>query len=268
MTERGHSPPCIGIGAAPANLSAAISCRGNHEADAYAPIGGAPTVMPSIDSGQCAVTTQSLTVEVPAPSNRESMSWRRCKSLIASDLYRYDGVISARHFWRHFFFTPGFRYSVVLRLARYSLMQRWARFGFRQFMSVMLYRYSVRYGICISSQTPVGAGLYIGHFGGIHVNAGSVIGNNCNIQQDVTLGKANRGEKAGAPVIGNNVFIGAGAKIIGRIHVGDGAAIGANAVVTRDVPAGAAVAGVPARVVSEQGSEGYVNRTNYPPIRD
>ncbi len=69
-------------------------------------------------------------------------------------------------------------------------------------------------------------------------------------------------------MIGNNVFIGAGAKIIGRIHVGDGAAIGANAVVTRDVPAGVAVAGVPARVVSEQGSEGYVNRTDYPPIRD
>ena len=114
----------------------------------------------------------------------------------------------------------------------------------------------------------MGAGLYIGHFGGIHVNEGAVIGNNCNIQQDVTLGKANRGKKAGAPVIGNNVFIGAGAKIIGRIHVGDGAAVGANAVVTKDVPAGAAVAGVPARVVSEQGSEGYVNRTDYPAIRD
>jgi len=214
------------------------------------------------------VTTQSLTAEVPVPSSRERMSWRRCKSLIASDLYRYDGVISARQFWRHFFFTPGFRYSVALRLARYARMQPWARFGFKQFMVVMLYRYSVRYGISISSRTPVGAGLYIGHFGGIHVNEGAVIGNNCNIQQDVTLGKANRGKKAGAPVIGNNVFIGAGAKIIGRIHVGDGAAVGANAVVTKDVPAGAAVAGVPARAVSDQGSEGYVKRADHPPIRD
>ena len=215
------------------------------------------------------MTTQSLpAVETAAPAGRERMTWRRCKSLIASDLYRYDGAISARHFWRHFFFTPGFRYSVALRVARYSRLQRWARFGLRQFMAVMLYRYSVRYGISISSHTPVGAGLYIGHFGGIHVNNGAVIGNNCNIQQDVTLGKANRGDRAGTPVIGNDVFIGAGAKIIGRIHVGDGAAIGANAVVTRDVPAGAAVAGVPARVVSEQGSQGYVNRTDYPPIRD
>jgi serine O-acetyltransferase len=216
-----------------------------------------------------AVTTQYLPAVETAPARApETMSWRRCRSLIASDLFRYDGVIGARQFWRHFFFTPGFRYSVALRIARYSKLRRWARFGFRQFMAVMLYRYSVRYGISISADTQVGAGLYIGHFGGIHVNHDAVIGDNCNIQQDVTLGKANRGARAGSPVIGNNVFIGAGAKIIGRIHVGDGAAIGANAVVTKDVPAGAAVAGVPARVVSDQGSAGYVNRTNYPPIRD
>lgn len=196
------------------------------------------------------------------------MSWRRCKSLIVSDLFRYEGVIDARRFLRHFFFTPGFRYSVILRIARYTRLQRWTRFGVRQFMSIMLYRYSVRYGIGISADTLVGAGLYIGHFGGIHVNQGAVIGNNCNIQQDVTLGTTNRGTRAGAPVVGNNVFIGAGAKIIGRIHIGDGAAIGANAVVTKDVPAGAAVAGVPARVISDQGSLGYVNNTDYPPIEN
>jgi serine O-acetyltransferase len=216
-----------------------------------------------------AVTTQSLpAVETAAPTGRKRMSWRRCKSLIASDLYRYKGVISQRAFWRHFWFEPGFRYSVALRLAMYARAAHWARYGFRQFTALMLYRYTVRYGISISSKSKVGAGLYIGHFGGIVVNHGTVIGDNCNIQQGVTLGKANRGARAGAPVIGNNVFIGAGAKVIGRIHVGDGAAIGANAVVTRDVPPGAAVAGVPARVVSEQGSEGYVNRTDYPPIVD
>ncbi|HET9865509.1 MAG TPA: DapH/DapD/GlmU-related protein [Steroidobacteraceae bacterium] len=214
------------------------------------------------------MTTQSLpAVDAPAPA-RERMSWQRCKSLIASDLYRYDAALDSRTFWRHFWFTPGFRYSVALRLSAYARSRRWARYGFRQFMSLMLYRYSVRYGISISPHTPVGPGLYIGHFGGIHVNQGAAIGANCNLQQDVTLAKANRGERAGAPVIGDNVFIGAGAKIIGHVHVGDGAAIGANAVVTKDVPPGMAVAGIPARVVSDQGSAGYVNRTGYPPIRD
>ena len=215
-----------------------------------------------------AVTTQSLPAVDAPPLPRERMSWRRCKSLIASDLYRYDGAIDARAFWRNFWFTPGFRYTVALRISAYARTQAWARFGFRQFMALMLYRYSVRYGISISAQTRIGPGFYIGHFGGIHVNQGAVIGANCNLQQDVTLAKANRGERAGAPLIGDNVFIGPGAKLIGRIHVGDGAAIGANAVVTRDVPPGAAVAGIPARVVSEQGSAGYVNRTDYPPIRD
>jgi serine O-acetyltransferase len=215
------------------------------------------------------VTTQSLpAANDAAPRPRETMSWRRFRSLVASDLYRYDGALTARSFWRNFFITPGFRYSVMLRLTQYARAKRWARFGFRQFMMVMHYRYSVRYGISISPQTRVGSGLYIGHFGGIHINHAAVIGNNCNIQQDVTLGKANRGARAGAPIVGDNVFIGAGAKIIGRIHVGDGAAIGANAVVTKDVPAGMAVAGVPARVVSDQGSLGYVNRTDYPPVID
>jgi serine O-acetyltransferase len=196
------------------------------------------------------------------------MRWRQFKGLVASDLYRYDGVIGSGAFWRNFLFTPGFRYSVALRLTTYAYAQRWARFGFRQFMKVMLYRYSIRYGISISPQTRVGSGLYIGHFGGIHVNHGAVIGKNCNLQQDVTLGKVNRGPRAGTPVIGDNVFIGAGAKVIGRIHIGDGAAIGANAVVTKDVPPGVAVGGIPARVISEKGSEGYVNRTDYPPLLD
>ena len=216
------------------------------------------------------MTTQSLPAVVTAvPSGRERMSWRRCKSLIASDLYRYNGVISARQFWRHFLFTPGFRYSVALRLA--TLLAP-AALGALRLQAV--------HGL--DAVPLLGALRHFDFFAdprgrrdstsdisaAFDVNDGAVIGNNCNIQQDVTLGKANRGKKVGAPVIGNNVFIGAGAKIIGRIHVGDGAAVGANAVVTKDVPAGAAVAGVPARVVSEQGSEGYVNRTDYPPIRD
>ena len=84
-----------------------------------------------------AVTTQSLpAVETAALRAREKMSWRRCRSLIASDLFRYDGAINARQFWRHFFFTPGFRYSVALRIARYTRLQRWTRFGLRQFMAV------------------------------------------------------------------------------------------------------------------------------------
>ncbi|MFC2064935.1 serine O-acetyltransferase [Chloroflexota bacterium] len=77
------------------------------------------------------------------------------------------------------------------------------------------------------------------------------------------MGKANRGEREGYPVIGDNVYIGPGAKIIGKVHVGNNVAIGANCVVTKDVPDNAVVAGVPGRVISMKGSEGYVENTDY-----
>jgi len=65
------------------------------------------------------------------------------------------------------------------------------------------------------------------------------------------------------PEIGDNVYIGPGAKIIGNIKIGNNAAIGANCVVTKDVPENGVVVGVPGRVISFEGSAGYINKTNY-----
>lgn len=194
------------------------------------------------------------------------MTFLRFKRLVASDLYRHAGVINAGTFWRHFCWTPGFRYAFMLRLYAWLRDSAWGRYGFRQVASLLLHRYSIRYGIAISPDVRIGAGFYIGHYGGIVVNQEVTIGDNCNISQGVTLGQSNRGERAGCPVIGNNVYIGPGAKIIGHIFIGDHAAIGANAVVIRDVEPSISVGGVPARVLSDKGSEGYVNRTDYPPV--
>src|SRR5262249_9164587 len=122
-----------------------------------------------------------------------------------------------------------------------------------------------KYGISISSSTNIGSGLHIGHFGGIVINEQSVIGCNCNVSHAVTLGKANRGRNAGYPYIGDNVYIGPGAKIVGSVRIGNNVAIGPNCVVTRDVPDNSVVAGVPGRIISQAGSEGYVNYTDYTP---
>ena len=194
------------------------------------------------------------------------MTWKRCRALIASDLWRHAGKIGCGSFWSLFLSTPGFRYSVLLRFYAYCSTSAWCQIGVRQIAVLLLHHYSIRFGIDISRDARIGSGLYIGHFGGIVVNAAVVIGNNCNLSQGVTLGQVNRGLKAGCPSIGNNVYIGPGAKIIGRIQIGDDAAVGANAVVVDDVPPHAVVGGVPARVISEAGSEGYVNRTDYPPV--
>jgi serine O-acetyltransferase len=194
------------------------------------------------------------------------MTWQKLKRIVGSDLYRHSGAISGRAFWEHFVWTPGFRYSTLLRVYGFLRETAWGRYGFRQTISLLLRRYSIRYGISISPDTKIGPGFYIGHFGGIVVNEAAVIGNNCNLSHGVTIGQLNRGPAAGCPTIGDNVYIGPGAKIVGRIHIGDGAAVGANAVVVNDVPPRTSVGGVPARVISDKGSEGYVNRTNYPEI--
>jgi serine O-acetyltransferase len=79
----------------------------------------------------------------------------------------------------------------------------------------------------------------------------------------VTLGEANRGDRRGCPVLGDNVYIGPGAKIVGAVRIGNDVAIGANCVVTKDVPDHSVVVGIPGRVISQEGSAGYVNRTDY-----
>jgi len=113
-------------------------------------------------------------------------------------------------------------------------------------------------------KTQIGPGLYIGHQGGIVINEQVVIGKNCNLSQQVTIGVSRRGERAGVPTIGDNVYLGPGAKIFGKIQVGNNAAIGANCVVTRDVPDNGVAVGIPAKVISYEGSTGYINNTNSP----
>ena len=97
----------------------------------------------------------------------------------------------------------------------------------------------------IAPQTRIGGGLILPHPNGIVIHSATVIGPNCLIFQQVTLGA--RGLD-GAPYIGGHVDIGAGARILGPVRIGDHAVIGANAVVTCDVPAGHVARGVPARV--------------------
>lgn len=73
--------------------------------------------------------------------------------------------------------------------------------------------------------------------------------------QQVTIGRCIGGNRPGVPTIGNNVFIGAGAKIIGAVKLGNNIIVGANAVVTKDVPDGAIVGGVPAKIISMEGEK-------------
>jgi serine O-acetyltransferase len=108
-------------------------------------------------------------------------------------------------------------------------------------------------GICLPRDAEIGGGLYLPSFGAVILGRGS-IGENCTIEQNVTLGIAGRGADRGRPTIGNRVFIGAGAMIVGKVTVGDDAYIFPGSVVTRSVPPRAVVMGYPARIISHDGS--------------
>ena len=115
-----------------------------------------------------------------------------------------------------------------------------------------------KYGVYISSLTPIGPGFYLVHVDGVGVDEACTIGCNVTMMHEVTLGEVKRGPRKGSPIIGDGAFIGAGAKVLGGITIGSNVAIGANAVVTKDVPDNAVVGGVPATVLSFDGAAGLV----------
>lgn len=102
----------------------------------------------------------------------------------------------------------------------------------------------------IAYQVDIPSSLKLPHQGlGVVIHPAVKIGNNCVIYQHVTLGANGKKEHGNeAPVIGNNVMIGAGAVLLGNIRIGDNAIIAANSVVLNDVPENAMVAGIPAKI--------------------
>lgn len=111
--------------------------------------------------------------------------------------------------------------------------------------------FSIPFGVC-------GPGLAIVHYGCIVVATNAKIGENARIHSGVNIG-ANAGEEESA-TIGNNVYIGPGAKIIGDITIGDNVCIGANAVVVKDAESDITVGGIPAKKISDNGSEKHLKK--------
>lgn len=103
-------------------------------------------------------------------------------------------------------------------------------------------------GVSLPATAKIGPGLRIWHFGNIFVNSQSVIGANCTLRQGVTIGNRRDGE--GAPVIQDDVDIGANAQVLGSITIGRGARVGAMSLVLIDVPPSATAVGIPARVIT------------------
>jgi serine O-acetyltransferase len=140
----------------------------------------------------------------------------------------------------------------TLAMVLYRLMQ-WSRRWRLAPLEMVLNKANAVLGNCIIGRgAEFGPGFVLVHSTGVVINGRVRGGSNVHVEHQVTIGAEGRV----SPVIGNDVFIGAGAKVIGGVVVGDGARIGANAVVVDDVPAHTTVVGIPARVVRRRDPAG------------
>jgi serine O-acetyltransferase len=130
---------------------------------------------------------------------------------------------------------------------RYGVRPALARKFFSLIYKLLFKLIQIVTGIELPCEAKVGRNFVIDHFGGIIVSGYAEFGDNCRIRNGVVVGLRRIDEKY-APIIGDNVDIGSGAKLLGAIHIGNNAIIGANAVVLSDVPADFIAVGVPALV--------------------
>lgn len=159
------------------------------------------------------------------------------------DYFRYYGSerISLRNLMRE----HSLRYLICLRIGMWLM-------PFRKHMQT-------KYGLELGRGKNIAPGLYLGHAYGITVNPNAIIGKNCNLHKGCTIGQENRGSRKGAPSIGERVWVGTNACVVGAITIGDDVLIAPNSYVNRDIPSHSIVFGNPC-VVKERKSatESYV----------
>lgn len=127
------------------------------------------------------------------------------------------------------------------------------------FRRYILYRMSRKFGLEISTKATIGKGLYLGHPYNITVAEGVQMGQNVNLHKGCTIGRTNRGN-AGVPKIGDCVFVGINATVVGNIEIGDDVLIAPNSYVNVNVPSHSIVIGNPATIHHrDNATEGYVN---------
>ena len=127
------------------------------------------------------------------------------------------------------------------------------------FSRLVLYRLSRKYGLEISPKAEIGEGMYLGHPYNITIGEGVIIGNNVNLHKGCTIGKTNRGNM-GSPTIGNCVFIGVNATVVGNIHIGNDVLIAPNSYINFNVPDHSIVIGNPGIIhYRKNATEGYIS---------
>ena len=165
----------------------------------------------------------------------------KLKDLLNEDLKQFKHAnkeVNLKDFIQMYITKPCYRYVVYFRICKYTKGKKHL-FVLYLIFRVLFRRLSIKLGIQIPYNTNIGGGFSIHHYSCIVIHGKTTIGKNFNLRHGVTIGDIN----GGFPLIGDNVTVGAGAKILGGITIGDNVKIGANAVVTKDVPSNSTVVG-------------------------
>lgn len=150
------------------------------------------------------------------------------------------------------FLYPGFKVMILYRMAHKLYLKK------HYFLARWISQKGVRKtGIEIHPGAQIGKGFFIDHGSGVIIGETTIIGDNVTLYQGVTLGGTGKEQGKRHPTLGNNIMIGAGAKVLGSCTIGDNCKIGAGSVVLENVPPGCTVVGVPGRIVKRV-------KTNYP----
>jgi len=156
---------------------------------------------------------------------------------------------AAKSFREALYFSPGLHAILLQRISHRQYLKK-------HYNAARAVNYFARFltGADIHPGATIGKGFFIDHAVGVVIGETTIIGDNVSIFQGVTLGGVSTSHGKRHPTIGNNVTIGAGAKVLGNITIGDNVKIGAGSVVIRDVPPDSTVVGVPGRVVRREGA--------------
>lgn len=178
------------------------------------------------------------------------------RTAISKDLHRYGDDWKKSWIRKYFFLhSPEIKYMIYFRKHQFS-----ESMIIKYYYQYLMSRISRKTQIQISPDTKIGEGFYIGHCGRIITNPKAVLGNNINIATGVTIGQENRGKRKGYPTIGNDVWIGTNAVIVGNITIGNDVLIAPNAYVNRDIPSHSIVIGNPATIhPRENATVDYIN---------
>lgn len=180
-------------------------------------------------------------------------SYIDCIVLAKSDFYRYYGKeASIAKMLLYSIISPFFSFNFYLRLSSYKSSRWWG--GIYLIFKLIKTFIGRKRCLMISEDMPIGYGLYLAHAFGVIVNPKAIIGNNCTISQFVTIGSM----KGNAAKICNNCYIGPSVCIVEDVKINNDSVIGAGAVVVKDVPEAKTVAGVPAKVISNNNSKNLI----------